>query len=109
MSLDDKIVQAVIPGFSSNMPVPNFVNKIKDAFAAEGYVQPVKLTRQGAYEATNDSVYLTPTLMTGQEWYDRFLKLLAKYPRTDQLNSPQLWSEDVILKEARRAAGLTDA
>lgn len=85
MSLDDKIIEAVLgKPLQEGMPTPNFVEKIKQAFADEGYLTPEQkeqtqklvnmLADQAQLMAKLPVTVSVPGEMTGRDWYDRFEK-----------------------------------
>lgn len=100
MSLDDKlktllreVEMAGRYGEVSHVTYDAIADKIKQAFADEGYVKEPTYTVH------------KPQCVTGAEWYDRFEKELGNSP-------PELQTPDEITRwvnlAAKKAAGLSD-
>lgn len=85
MSLDDKLKEILhfCAGNTDNKSL--YIPQIKQAFADEGYTKLPK--------------WSGVTLMTGQEWYDRFYKEINSIPYSP-LRIHEIWDA------AKKAAGL---
>lgn len=105
MNLNEKIIKAIIPDWNADMPTPNFVEKIRQAFVDEGYVQTVRMGGRTVTMNGKDPLgwilYYPNEAMTGQEWYKRFKNEQAKAPA-------MLRAEDdfLALAIAKRASGI---
>lgn len=64
--LDTKIAEAVLgTSFNPDMPTPNFVNKIKQAFADAGYIQmPTTERDKAGFIRINPEILKASTLTT---------------------------------------------
>lgn len=99
-NIDERIIEAVLgKPLDPNMPIPNFVEKIKQCFADEGYKFQPNLKELAGY-----TINTKPT-MTGAEWYDRFIKELDSLP---EAITPGLFKETGINKAAKRASGVSN-
>jgi len=90
--------------------------QIKQAFANAGYVQTLKTGDRTIVANGKDPfgwiVYYPDEVMTGQEWYDRFMAELDKPLYNDtkkyQRQCPECGSPYLLETAAKRAAGLED-
>ena len=104
-NLDDKLREILEkPGKSLAGATDQTIVQIKQAFADEGYLQHNEfgIVQTYTHKATN--------VMTGQEWYDTFVKELSKDPAKAK-NSENgsfyfMFSERDVLEAARKASGL---
>lgn len=79
------------------------VEDIYQAFKDAGYRNHIVLSREDAYKQTNDPIYLTPMLMTGQEWYDRFKEAVDGHFNMQEKTTDNYHS---ILSAAKKAANI---
>jgi hypothetical protein len=119
MSIDDKLRGLEIE-FLHGVPVHlpyEAVAQIKQLFADEGYVKPlvlekevfmekgyVKITGSQEQQAALANMILGNSVMTGQEWYDRFIAELEKSVYVNRVTQD---FTDAVLA-ARYASGLEE-
>lgn len=96
-SLDDKL-RGIIGNGYDRFDVEKAIAQIKQAFADEGWIKP---------EGADLIADVLDDMMTGQEWYDRFMKEL---PDSIDLVHPdrEVFDRRWAITAAKKAAGLTD-
>lgn len=100
--LDDKL-QEILDEFIPGTLIPEMFVRIKQAFADEGYEQPIDFLDRGPLKIT------PPKLMTGHEFYDRFLR--EYHNKADWISADEEMGDDAehdVLLAAKLAAGLTE-